>query len=184
MRSIHRLSLALLVSLSLHGLLLFGAYRLAGDTASHLQRAHPPLQARLQPPRAVPPADQLYLPAARRAPQRATPPDTGKPATGQHGMRIVRSPARDGRQHAVREVQQQLAQRLLYPPEAVAQGLEGEVQVLIVLDAQGAVLGARIERSSGSALLDEAALRAAREVRGVAAAASQEMLLPVRFKLR
>jgi TonB family protein len=47
------------------------------------------------------------------------------------------------------------------PPIAAQQGISGDVTVLVSLDAQSHVTGARIMRSP-SALLNDAALRAAR----------------------
>jgi protein TonB len=71
-----------------------------------------------------------------------------------------------------------------YPPEAIERGLQGEALVLIFLDETGNAIAARIETSSGHALLDEAALRAARLLRALPASAPREALLPVRFRLR
>ncbi len=48
-----------------------------------------------------------------------------------------------------------------YPHEAVRRGLEGEVLVAVTLDGRGRVTAARLERGSGHAILDEAAVRAA-----------------------
>ena len=47
-----------------------------------------------------------------------------------------------------------------YPVIAERQGLEGSVVVILEIDANGQVTAAHIERSSGSALLDDTALRA------------------------
>ncbi|MDP9112028.1 MAG: TonB family protein, partial [Candidatus Eremiobacteraeota bacterium] len=49
------------------------------------------------------------------------------------------------------------------PLEARQQGATGTVQVKVSLDADGAIGGASIYRSSGWAVLDQAALRAARD---------------------
>ena len=79
---------------------------------------------------------------------------------------------------------EQLQRELPYPPEAIARGLQGETLVLLFLDAAGNVIAARIESSSGHALLDEAAVRAARSLRSLPDSAPREALLPVRFRLR
>lgn len=71
-----------------------------------------------------------------------------------------------------------------YPQEAIARGLEGEVLVLIVIDENGHVSGARVEQGSGHRILDDAALRAVRSLRSLPADAPREALLPVRFRLR
>jgi len=74
--------------------------------------------------------------------------------------------------------------RLPYPLEAVARGLEGDVLVRVMLDDTGNVVASRIESSSGHALLDDAALRAVRGLRGLPDNMPREALLPVRFRLR
>lgn len=83
----------------------------------------------------------------------------------------------------LRAAQAQLAEYLPYPPAAVAQGLEGETLVRVFLDAQGNALAARVERSSGAALLDDAAVAAARRLKALPQEAPDELLLPVRFRL-
>jgi protein TonB len=85
---------------------------------------------------------------------------------------------------AARQANAQMARELLYPPEAIARGLEGEVLVLLFLDASGNAIAARLETSSGHALLDDAAVRAARMLRALPDSAPREVLLPVRFRLR
>ena len=71
-----------------------------------------------------------------------------------------------------------------YPPEAIAQGLQGEVLVLLLLDATGNVTAARVEQGSGHALLDAAALRAVRALRSLPADAPRQTVQAVRFRLR
>lgn len=85
---------------------------------------------------------------------------------------------------ARRAAAEQISRELLYPPEAIARGLEGEALVLLFLDAAGNVIASRLEASSGHALLDEAALRAARTLRALPDGAPREAVLPVRFRLR
>jgi len=85
---------------------------------------------------------------------------------------------------AARKAGEQIARQLFYPPEAIERGLEGEALVLLFLDASGNVIAARIEASSGHALLDEAAVRAARTLRSLPSNAPREAVLPVRFRLR
>jgi protein TonB len=50
-----------------------------------------------------------------------------------------------------------------YPPRAVRLGLEGEVRIKVRVDGQGNVAELEVSRSSGSRLLDNAALRAVKE---------------------
>ena len=84
---------------------------------------------------------------------------------------------------ALRAVEQ-LRRELPYPPEAIERGLQGEALVLLFLDASGNAIAARLEASSGHALLDDAAVRAARTLRSLPDSAPREVLLPVRFRLR
>ncbi|MGB3937833.1 MAG: energy transducer TonB [Burkholderiales bacterium] len=79
---------------------------------------------------------------------------------------------------------EQLARDLPYPPEAIERGLQGEALVLIFLDRSGNAIAARLEASSGHAILDDAAVRAARQLRALPDSAPREALLPVRFRLR
>jgi periplasmic protein TonB len=79
---------------------------------------------------------------------------------------------------------EQLERELLYPREAIERGLQGEALVLLFLDAAGNAMAARLESSSGHALLDDAAVRAARTLRALPDNAPREVLLPVRFRLR
>jgi len=85
---------------------------------------------------------------------------------------------------ALEHATQQMSHELLYPQEAIARGLQGEALVLLFLDEAGNVIAARLEESSGHALLDDAAVRAARMLRALPAGAPREALLPVRFRLR
>jgi protein TonB len=78
----------------------------------------------------------------------------------------------------------QLSQTLLYPPEAVRRGLEGEVVVMLELDAAGRIVAASVASGSGHAILDEAALRAARQLGALGpSVGGKAVLLPVRFRL-
>lgn len=70
-----------------------------------------------------------------------------------------------------------------YPPEAILRGLEGDVEVGVTLDAGGNVISARIDRGSGHAILDEAALRAVRALKPLPGGWRQAVL-PVRFRLK
>lgn len=56
-----------------------------------------------------------------------------------------------------------------YPPEAFRAGAEGEVLVQVMVDANGSWADARVTRSSGSALLDAAAVEATRRWSYIAA---------------
>jgi len=76
-----------------------------------------------------------------------------------------------------------------YPPRARRAGIEGVATVRVRLDAAGAVLAVELVQASGSRLLDEAALDAARASRFApatreAAAIASEALATYRFELR
>jgi len=78
----------------------------------------------------------------------------------------------------------QLADKLLYPPEAIKQGLQGEAVLVLDVGEGGRIVMASIASSSGHAVLDQAALRAVRHVGQLSPAlAGRAILLPVRFRL-
>ena len=78
----------------------------------------------------------------------------------------------------------QLADKLLYPPEAIKLGLQGETVVLLDIGEGGRIASALVASSSGHAVLDQAALRAVRQVGSLSPTlAGRSILLPVRFRL-
>ena len=85
---------------------------------------------------------------------------------------------------AARSAMSQISRVLLYPREAIEQGIEGQATVLLFLDESGNAIAARLETSSGHEVLDDAAVRAARTLRALPGGAPREALLPVRFRLR
>lgn len=72
--------------------------------------------------------------------------------------------------------------QLLYPAEAVRRGLEGDVMLQLSLDDAGRVLSAEVVTSSGHAILDRAALAAARQI-GTLPGNPSRTRLPVSFRL-
>jgi periplasmic protein TonB len=56
-----------------------------------------------------------------------------------------------------------LARKFVYPPEALRRHWEGRVVLAFTLHADGSLEGLSLRKSSGHALLDEAALQAARD---------------------
>lgn len=187
----HRFHAALLCSLALHA----AALLLLPPPAAPA-RAAVPLQARLRPP-LLTPAAQEPPPAPPR--EEAPPPPAEKPATAKPKpekkapakpapARFKEPPASFNGYpvlagNAARSAFSQLARQPLYPAEAIARGLQGEVLLLLFLDANGNVLAARVERSSGQPLLDQAAVGAARQLKALPEGAPREAILPVRFKL-
>ncbi|MES2237042.1 MAG: energy transducer TonB [Pseudomonadota bacterium] len=84
---------------------------------------------------------------------------------------------------SLRRAQAMLSKHLFYPPLAVTQGLEGEVVLLLTLDATGQIRALAIAKSSGHVLLDDAALDAVRHV-GALPGNPHQTLLPVTFRLQ
>lgn len=175
-RTRRRLFLALAFSLLLHALAVAPPLPPAAPAA----KAAPPLVAYLRPPPPVPEQPPLRLPAPPEPVKtRPRPPAPAKPAAARA------APARADWTAEVKRQLQSLDRRgLFYPEAAIARGLEGEAVVLLILDEAGNVAAARIEASSGHAILDEAALGAARSLKSLPAAAPRETRLPVRFRLR
>lgn len=141
-----------------------------------------PLQATLSPRPQAAPDPTFILPEPEPEPPReaAAQPVEKKPAPAVDRKKTAKTWTQ-----AIREqFSEQQRQGLFYPEEAIRQGLQGEALVLLVLDEGGHVVAARIEESSGHALLDEAALKAVRRLRTLPADAPAESLLPVRFRLR
>lgn len=171
-------ALALLLSLLLHGAagLLWVSL---GLTHVRQRPARVMLDAVLVSPPQAQAQPSLFIPDAGPARQRDKAAE--KPASGKG-----KAPRRSGDlgEQAIRQASEQVARSLLYPPEAIARGLEGETLVLLFLDEAGNAVAARVERGSGHAILDEAAVRAAKTVRSLPGGAAREVLLPVRFRLR
>ena len=178
---------AFAISLALHALLVAApAWRIRATVQAPLTvslREAPPAPApeRL-PPEVQQEPVQLQLPPAP-ATRPAVRPATPAPKPSGPVVRQTVSLQRISGE-AARRAGEQLARELLYPPEAIERGQEGEALVLLFLDESGNAVAARLEESSGHALLDDAAVRAARLLRALPSSAPREVLLPVRFRLR
>lgn len=70
----------------------------------------------------------------------------------------------------------------IYPRAAIDAGLEGRVVLLLMLDVAGRITAVEVAGSSGHALLDDAALRAATRIAALPGGRRQ-VLLPVEFRL-
>lgn len=88
-----------------------------------------------------------------------------------------------GRKRATAAAQRRVAEHVFYPAEAIAQGIEGEVTLLLTLSPDGTIAEASLARSSGHGLLDRAALRAAHAVGRLPGLDRREVILPVVFRL-
>jgi len=90
------------------------------------------------------------------------------------------------RQHVnvVQKAQRKLSRHMYYPPEAIDQGWEGEVRLLLRLSEEGRVISVSVAASSGFPVLDQAALVAARAMGQIPDVGVKELLLPVIFRLQ
>lgn len=170
-----RLAAALVASLALH--LLPALPELISPAVKPSTAAPPPLQAELRPAASALPPLQLPEPSAAVKPPPAKPkppPPAGKPGT---------TPT-TWTQAVKQHLKQLQASGQFYPAEAIAAGLQGDVDVLLVIDEAGKVVAARVEHGSGHAILDDAALRAVRSLTSLPADAPRQAVLPVRFRLR
>gem|GEM_PF-437293 len=77
-----------------------------------------------------------------------------------------------------------LYKKLVYPAAARTQGIEGEVNLLLVFDSEGVLRDAQIASSSGHPILDDAALKSALEMGKLPNAINQQLILSVQFRLR
>lgn len=171
-----RLLIAFALSFILHGVLLLP------DVFKRL--AAPPrpsaLQATLRMPPVVPappPTDTLLkntLDAAGEKAHAEPPPPPPKASP------TPKAPARQN----VQAAQRKLSQHLFYPPEAVARGIQGEVRLILRLSATGAIEDVAVAASSGHAILDNAAIRAAYAMGQLPGGNGRELILPVIFRLQ
>jgi protein TonB len=173
----YRLVLALALSLILHLAPLLPEFispapppARAAPLEAHLRPTPAPVQAPLMMPEQ--PALQQSAPAKKSA----------KPQIVQPGPAPTR--INDWQNEVKRQIKKLDERGLFYPAEAIAQGLEGETLVLLIINENGEVSGARIEQGSGYRILDEAALRAVRSLHSLPASTPRETLLPVRFRLK
>lgn len=175
-----RLLLAFAVSLVLHATVLgAGAFR-------NLLKPAPPkvLQVNLRlPPVEIPPAEPLIKntldpdePKPEPKPPKPKPEPRPQPTPKPNLAKAEKS--------QVQAAQQKIAKHLYYPSEAIARGLEGEVRLLLLLGGEGAIADVQIAASSGHAILDNAAIKAAYAMGRLSGVAGKEMILPVIFRLQ
>jgi len=139
-----------------------------------------------RPAEPAPPPVQPTLLLPETAPRH---PSAARPAAAPRQTLTPAPPVADGQPQrlagaAARSAMEQISRELYYPADAIERGLEGEVLVMLFLDAAGNAIAARVEKSSGYAILDEAAVKAARTLRTLPDSAPREALLPVRFRLK
>lgn len=174
-----RLGVAGLLSLLLH------AAALSGGSLIHWRPS--PQRPAGEPLRATLVSMSLPPPPVLLAPVSPPPAADAKPEVERQARpKPSASPSRRGftATDLARLALQQIARQPFYPEAAIAQGLEGEAVVRLFLDESGDAVAARLESSSGHALLDDAAVHAARAVRSLPVGSASEVSLPVRFRLR
>jgi protein TonB len=175
---------ALGASAALHALVLASVDPLRLGAGGRSMAQPPVLMAWLEPlpeagARSQARQDQPKPPGAK-PPGRTAPPPQSLGLSRQEGPMQVEPLA--AAQQA--ETLERLSQVLLYPPEALRQGLEGEVVLLLELGEGGRIVEASVASSSGHALLDEAALKAVARLGALSPASTgKAILLPVRFRI-
>lgn len=104
---------------------------------------------------------------------------------GGMGLRTPRSvPAEEMSPNDLRETLGRLSETILFPPEALERGLEGEVTLLVELGDGGRILDATIASGSGYKILDDAAIRAVLKLGTLGpSSANKSIVLPVRFRI-
>lgn len=172
-----RLALALGVSLLLHATLLGEEFLHGKPPVPVTRHATPTLQARLSMPAELEPLLKNTLAVQENPP---APPVSKLPSTS------PAKPTPTTRTHRSQEraAQRKLSEHLYYPPAAIALGLEGETRLLLTLAADGTILDIRIASSSTHAILDQAAVNAARSMQRIPDSGMKELLLPVIFRLQ
>jgi periplasmic protein TonB len=101
------------------------------------------------------------------------------------GLRTPPSaPAEQLSPNELRETLGRLSETMLFPPEALERGLEGEVTLLVQLGENGRILDASVASGSGYQILDAAAVRAVLKLGTLGpSSANKSILLPVRFRI-
>lgn len=157
---------ALAISLLLHGAILW---------PDGWQRVH---QAKLLPLRVQLPPTESVLALATEV----EPPDPHAQVLAPATTPVAAEKPRALTGRALSKALAALAREEFYPREAIARGLEGKVVLLLVLDEAGRITRIEVASSSGHALLDEAARKAAGRIDRLPAGRRQ-VLLPVEFHL-
>ena len=175
-----RLTLAFALSLAVHGAALLP------DFLKRLPAAppKPPLQAMLRlPPAPEPrPVEPLLKNTLDEevAPKEVEPPPPPPPKPVEPAPKPV---PKNTQKRDIQIAHRKLSEQQFYPPEAIARNIEGEVRLIIKLAENGTVDDVAIAASSGHAILDNAAIRAAYAMGALTGVTSRELILPVVFRL-
>lgn len=154
---------ALLLSLALHVVALWG------ELPAIRSLSQPPLTPRIEVRLDVPDDAERWVTQEEKPVAAAT-------STAQVKANAPLSRALRARAQAA------LSKQLFYPEEAISKGWEGDVMLLLTLSGQGDIIGVELARSSGHAILDNAARTAAGKL-GKLRSGSGQLLLPVEFRL-
>ncbi|WP_207062935.1 energy transducer TonB [Motiliproteus sp. SC1-56] len=147
-----------------------------------------PLKSPIKSPaEAPPPRSPTLPPAAAQTAQHASP----AASAPQLAAPKAAPQPRENSTQAVHQARQKLAQALAghfsYPIKARRKHWEGEVILRVTLARNGRIGAARVDRSSGYPLLDQAALASLQKVEhltGLTLARDIELLLPVVYRLK
>lgn len=172
-----RLIISFALSLALHCGLLLPASFMRHFAAPPRAPLHASL--RLPPPAPVPIEEDALIKNTLDATE-APPPSAQAPLPAPPSPAARSAVAAE---KVVRKAQKQLSRHLYYPPKAIAQGLEGDVHLILRLNSDGTIETVNLAASSGHPLLDNAAIRAAHAM-GRISAGSRELILPVHFRLQ
>ncbi|SDG71809.1 energy transducer TonB [Propionivibrio dicarboxylicus] len=175
-----RLLIAFALSFILHGVLLLP------DVFKRLAAPSRPaaLQATLRmPPVTPPPADTLLKNTLDESSEKARSEPTPPPPKASPPVKTSPPQKMPAKQN-VQAAQRKLSQHLFYPPEAVARGIQGEVRLILRLSPSGTIEDVAVAASSGHAILDNAAIRAAYAMGQLAGGNGRELILPVIFRLQ
>ena len=176
-----RLTLAFALSLAVHGAALLP------DFLKRLPAAppKPPLQAmlRLAPAPEPLPAEPLLKNTLDEevAPKEVDPPPPPPPPKP---VEPAPKPVpKNTQKRDVQIAQRKLSEHQFYPPEAVAQNLEGEVVLILKLSDNGTIEDVSVGASSGHRILDNAAVRNAYAVGAFDDVSSRELVVRMYFRL-
>ena len=180
----YRLILALALSFALHGAVL------VPDLVKRLPttQPRPALQAMLRiPPTPEPPRAESLL--KNTLDEEVAPKEVEPPPPPPKPVEPARKPEpkpvpKNTQKRDIQIAQRKLSEQQFYPPEAVARNIEGEVRLIIKLSDRGEVLDVNVAASSGHAILDNAAIRAAYAMGALTGVTSRELILPVIFQLQ
>jgi protein TonB len=172
-----RLILAFALSLALHGSLLLPGLLKRLPVAP----PRPALQAilRLPPvpqPAPLPTEPLLKDTIAAETPEETTPLEKPAPTPAKPSNK-------DTLKRDVQIARKKLSKTQFYPPEAIAQNIEGDVRLIIKIADDGKIDNVSIASSSGHAILDNAAIKTAYAMGALPGVSSRELILPVIFRL-